>query len=104
MLAAAWNVLYKAQREGRLANTGPYRRVRHPQYVGFVLILFGFLLQWPTILTLAMFPVLVAMYAHLARREGHDMIARFGQEYRDYAARTPRFFPRLAAGRPVTQR
>ena len=51
-----------------------------------------------------MFPVLVAMYAHLARREEQDMITRFGPEYRDYAARTPRFFPRLAADRPVTQR
>ena len=105
MLAAAWNVLYRARREGRLATTGLYGRLRHPQYVGFVLILFGFLLQWPTILTLAMFPVLVAMYAHLARREEQDMIARFGPEYRDYAARTPPFSPagRRPAGYSTTK-
>ena len=58
LLSAAWRVLYQAQRTGTLAVTGPYARIRHPQYVGFVMILVGFLFQWPTILTLAMFPVL----------------------------------------------
>ena len=104
VLAAAWNVLYQAQRERRLATTGLYARMRHPQYVGFVMIMFGFLLQWPTILTLAMFPVLVLMYGYLAKREEEDMIRQFGQEYRQYAARTPRFFPRLGTDNPVPQR
>ena len=104
LLAAAWNVLYHAQREHRLALTGPYARMRHPQYVGFVLIMFGFLLQWPTILTLAMFPVLVVMYGYLAKREEYDMMAEFGKEYRDYAARTPRFLPRLGGNDLLTQR
>lgn len=104
LLAASWNVLYHAQREYRLALTGPYARMRHPQYVGFVLIMFGFLLQWPTILTLAMFPVLVVMYGYLAKREEDDMIAEFGKEYRDYAARTPRFLPRVGGNDLLTQR
>jgi protein-S-isoprenylcysteine O-methyltransferase Ste14 len=95
LLARAWSVLYAAQRAARLATTGPYARTRHPQYAGFVLILFGFLLQWPTILTLAMFPVLLAMYAWLARAEEAEMTARFGDAYRRYAARTPRFIPRF---------
>lgn len=96
LLASAWDVLYRAQRAGRLATTGPYARMRHPQYVGFVLILAGFLLQWPTLLTVAMFPVLVAMYAWLARREEADMERAFGDAWRQYAARTPRFLPRLS--------
>lgn len=104
LLAAAWKILYHAQRERRLAVTGPYARMRHPQYVGFVLIMFGFLLQWPTILTLAMFPVLVVMYGYLAKREEVDMMAEFGKEYRDYAARTPRFLPRLGGNDLLTQR
>ncbi len=98
ILAKAWNVLWQAQREHRLATTGLYARLRHPQYLGFVAILFGFLLQWPTILTLAMFPVLVGMYAWLARQEERDMEAQFGQAWRDYAARTPRFIPRWGGG------
>jgi protein-S-isoprenylcysteine O-methyltransferase Ste14 len=96
LISAAWRVLYEAQREGRLAVTGPYAYVRHPQYVGFVMIMFGFLLQWPTLLTLAMFPVLVWMYARLARAEERDAIASFGDAYRRYAARVPAFIPRLA--------
>jgi len=95
LLAAAWNVLYQAQREHRLALTGPYAYVRHPQYVGFVSIMFGFLMQWPTLITLTMFPILVYMYVRLARREEQDAIADFGEPYRRYSAETPAFFPRV---------
>ena len=94
LLAAAWNVLYRAQRQRQLATTGPYAHVRHPQYVGFASIMFGFLLQWPTLVTLAMFPILVYMYARLARKEEHDALIQFGDEYRRYMARTPSFLPR----------
>ena len=94
LLASAWKVLYAAQLEHRLATSGPYGRIRHPQYVAFVLVMFGFLLQWPTILTVIMFPVLVVMYSHLAKQEESDMAAHFGAEYTAYAAVTPRFFPK----------
>ena len=94
VIMSAWRVLYEAQREGRLATTGLYARVRHPQYVGFVAVLLGFLVQWPTILTLAMFPVLVWMYARLARIEEREVRARFGAAYDAYAAQVPRFIPR----------
>ena len=94
LLARAWRVLYAAQRTHTLATTGPYARIRHPQYAAFVLIMFGFLVQWPTLLTLAMFPVLTYMYVRLARREEREVAAEFGQEYKRYAARTPAFIPR----------
>jgi protein-S-isoprenylcysteine O-methyltransferase Ste14 len=99
-LSASWRVLLKAQQDGALATTGPYASVRHPQYVGFIVIMFGFLLQWPTLLTLAMFPVLVTMYVRLAHREERDAAAEFGPVWEAYAAVTPRWFPRLtrAAG------
>lgn len=95
LLSSAWNVLYKAQREKRLATTGPYAYVRHPQYDGFILIMVGFLLQWPTLLTLIMFPILVTMYVRLARREEREVREEFGEEYAGYAAGTPAFLPRL---------
>ena len=41
LLASAWKILYAAQRSHQLATTGAYARIRHPQYVGFVLIMFG---------------------------------------------------------------
>jgi protein-S-isoprenylcysteine O-methyltransferase Ste14 len=95
LLSAAWNVLYHAQRANRLATAGPYACIRHPQYVAFVMVLLGFLLQWPTLLTLLMFPVLVVMYGRLAVTEEREMRARFGAEFDAYAARTTRFVPQL---------
>ena len=96
LIAAAWRVLYDAQQRGTLATTGPYSYVRHPQYDGFILIMFGFLLQWPTILTLAMFPVLVWMYVRLAQQEEREALASFGKAYADYAAQVPAFIPQLS--------
>jgi methanethiol S-methyltransferase len=95
LISAAWRVLYSAQQRHTLATAGPYSYVRHPQYVGFILVMFGFLVQWPTLLTLAMFPVLVFMYLKLARAEERETLVSFGDTYREYMAKVPAFFPRL---------
>jgi protein-S-isoprenylcysteine O-methyltransferase Ste14 len=66
--------------------------------------MFGFLLQWPTLLTLAMFPILVFMYVRLAKGEEHAALAEFGDPYRRYMADVPGFVPklgRLSAQRPL---
>ena len=94
VISNAWSVLYAAQRKHALATTDAYAYVRHPQYVGFILVMFGFLLQWPTLLTLAMFPVLVWMYVRLARSEEQEAIVAFGDAYRQYARSVPAFIPR----------
>jgi protein-S-isoprenylcysteine O-methyltransferase Ste14 len=94
LISAAWRVLYHAQQSGELATIGPYAHVRHPQYLGFILIMVGFLVQWPTFLTLAMFPVLVWMYVRLAREEERDAVATFAEAYVAYAERVPAFLPR----------
>lgn len=93
MLASAWRVLHAAQQQRELATDGIYARLRHPQYSAFIVIMFGFLLQWPTLPTLIMFPVLVYVYVRLARREEQDAIQEFGERYRAYMARTPAFIP-----------
>ena len=95
LISAAWKVLYDAQQARGLATSGPYRFVRHPQYVGFILVMLGFLVQWPTILTLAMFPVLTGMYVKLARDEERAVRADFGDAYDKYAAEVPAFFPKM---------
>jgi protein-S-isoprenylcysteine O-methyltransferase Ste14 len=95
LLGAAWKVLYQAQRTGQVAMTGPYAHVRHPQYIGFILIMLGFLIEWPTFLTLIMFPILVIMYIFLARREEQESLSMFGDDYASYVAQTPAFFPKL---------
>lgn len=95
LIANAWRVLYDAQQRQALATTGPYRYVRHPQYVGFFLVMLGFLVQWPTLLTLAMFPVLTAMYVKLAKTEERLALTEFGTAYSDYAKDVPAFVPRM---------
>lgn len=96
LIAAAWRVLYAAQHDHRLAMDGPYSYVRHPQYVGFVLVMLGFLTQWPTLLTLAMFPILVIMYVRLSFVEEREAREEFGEAYVRYAAAVPAFVPRLS--------
>ena len=100
LIAAAWRVLMRAQRDGVVADTGPYARVRHPQYAGFILIMIGFLLQWPTFATLLMFPILLVVYRRLAIREEREVMGRLGEVWERYAASTPRFIPRLHTALP----
>jgi protein-S-isoprenylcysteine O-methyltransferase Ste14 len=97
LLSASWRVLFEAQRTHALATTGPYGHIRHPQYLAFILIMIGFLLQWPTVLTLLMLPVLVVMYVRLAHKEEREVRAELGATWDAYAAHTPRWIPRLRA-------
>jgi protein-S-isoprenylcysteine O-methyltransferase Ste14 len=97
LLSSAWGVLHKAQRENRLATTGWYARCRHPQYVAFILIMFGFLLQWPTIPTVVMFPVLMVVYVKLAKREEQQAIDEFGDQYLEYRQKTPGWLPNFSS-------
>ena len=95
LLSAGWRILYQAQKTKTLATTGPYRYIRHPQYAAFTLVMFGFLLQWPTILTLIMFPILVYTYVRLSHKEERAVETEFGEAYRLYLRQTPRYFPNL---------
>jgi methanethiol S-methyltransferase len=95
LLASAWKILYDAQRTATLATSGPYARIRHPQYAAFIVIMAGFLLQWPTLVTLVLFPILTITYVRLAHREETEVKATFGVAWDEYAARTPRFIPDL---------
>ena len=88
-----WKKVYYSG--GMLVKDGPYRYVRHPQYLGLYSVALGLLIMWPTFLTLAMFPVLVNMYYRLARREEREMMERFGDEYRGYKSKTGMFLPRI---------
>ncbi len=80
---------------GDLTTNGIYKYVRHPQYSGFIIIILGFLIQWPTIITLIMAPVLGIMYIRLSKKEEKAMINEFGDKYLEYMASVPRFIPAL---------
>lgn len=94
LLIEGWREVYLARREGRLATDRLYGVVRHPQYTGIFLAIFGQLIHWPTIPTLVLFPAIVWAYYRLAKREEAEMIERFGEEYLVYGRRVPMFFPR----------
>jgi protein-S-isoprenylcysteine O-methyltransferase Ste14 len=94
LLASSWRVLYAARKSQTLATAGPYSQVRHPPYAAFIAIMFGFLLQWPTIPTLVMFPILVWVYVRLAKQEEGQVLAEFGETYIRYARTVPAFIPR----------
>ncbi|WHZ26287.1 MAG: hypothetical protein OJF51_001082 [Nitrospira sp.] len=93
LLAVSWRILYRAQRAQVLATSGPYALIRHPQYAAFIIMMLGFLLQWPTVPTLLMFPVLVGMYILLAHQEEAEARRQFRETYDRYAAVTPAFLP-----------
>ena len=94
LFAEGWRELYRAHKEKRLASDGLYGLVRHPQYTGLFLGLFGEgVVHWPTIFSVALFPIIVIAYTLLSYREEKKMLKEFGEEYRAYKDRTPMFFP-----------
>jgi protein-S-isoprenylcysteine O-methyltransferase Ste14 len=101
LIFSGWYRIYKAQKKDELVTGGPYRYMRHPQYTGIFLALFGQLIHWPTAPTLVLFPVIVWVYYRLSRREEKAMLAKFGEEYRAYMRRVPMFFPRIEQWRLV---
>ena len=100
LIANSWKILYQAAKENKIATIGPYKYIRHPQYAGFLIIIIGFLLQWPTIPTLLMAPVLFIMYVRLAKKEEQATI-QTNPEYLKYQKTTPAFIPRLFGKKPV---
>ena len=91
LLALGWHRIYRGK--GGLVIDGIYAFVRHPQYLGLILIVIGFLIQWPTLPTLLMAPILIARYVRLAHDEEKEMEAVFGETYRRYRERVPGLRP-----------
>lgn len=95
MLVKGWREIYRANQEGRLAIDGLYGIVRHPQYTGILLALFGEgVVHWPTVFSVGLYPIIVIAYVWLARREERELIKKLGDEYRSYQRHVPMFFPR----------
>lgn len=100
-----WRELYRAHRQHQLAMTGLYGLVRHPQYTGLFIGLFGEgVVHWPTLFSVALFPVIVLAYVWLARHEEKRMMDEFGEEYRLYRKHVPMFVPRLGQWRQFVDR
>ena len=97
-----WREVYRARKEDRLMTNGLYRFVRHPQYAGLFIALFGEgIVHWPTLFSVLLFPLIVLAYVRLARKEERLMIDRFGEQYRAYQSRVPMFVPRWGQWRQM---
>lgn len=95
MVADGWRRIHQARRSGELMTDGIYSVVRHPQYTGLFLIVFGEgIVHWPTIVSAAAFPIIIFAYTMLARKEEREMLGKFGEGYREYQRRVPMFIPR----------
>jgi protein-S-isoprenylcysteine O-methyltransferase Ste14 len=100
LIVSGWRVIHreywsKEKGEGKLVTDGIYAYIRHPQYSGFILLTFGLLIHWATIPLLVMWPLLVRQYVKLAKQEESEMIEQFGDDYREYMEKVPRFFPKF---------
>jgi methanethiol S-methyltransferase len=102
IMSRGWRRIHQAR--GELVTDGIYAYVRHPQYLGLFLLIVSLLIQWPTILSVLMAPVLFVVYVRLARREEGELETLFGEVYRDYKARVPAFFPRFGIGRRLERK
>lgn len=100
-----WRELYRARQQNRLATDGLYAYIRHPQYTGLFIGLFGEgVVHWPTVFSLTVFPAIVIAYVLLARREEKQVLEQFGESYRDYQSHVPMFFPRWGQWKPMVVR
>lgn len=90
---SGWKLIHKEK--DSLVTTGIYSKIRHPQYSGIFLISLGMLIQWPTLLTVLMFPVLIFAYYRLAQREEKNIEAKYRAEYNLYKEIVPPFIPKL---------
>lgn len=105
LFAQGWREVYRAHQEKRLATDGLYGLVRHPQYSGLFLALFGEgIVHWPTLFSVGLFPVIVLAYTLLARREERVMVDQFGGAYSAYQRRMPMFIPRRDQWRQLVER
>ena len=95
-LGENWSVSLELREGHQLISHGVYRRVRHPMYASIWLwglaqgmMLANWLAGWSALLAFA------AMYFIRLPREERLMCEKFGDNYRDYARRTGRLFPRF---------
>ena len=94
LFAQGWRQVYRARGESQLVTGGLYRFVRHPQYTGLFIALFGEgIVHWPTLFSVGLFPIIVFAYCRLAKNEERQMIKEFGEVYRTYQRQVPMFIP-----------
>lgn len=89
LISLGWWSLYRQAKQKTFARTGLYALSRHPQYLGFILLILGWFFGWPTIITVIFSPILIYKYLRAGQSEEKDAEAFFGAEYKKYRDSTP---------------
>jgi protein-S-isoprenylcysteine O-methyltransferase Ste14 len=76
-----------------LVTDGPYALVRHPQFLSAIVVCFFGCVVYPYGFALVNLGIFSLALWTLSTLEERELVAHFGQAYRDYAARVPRLFP-----------
>jgi protein-S-isoprenylcysteine O-methyltransferase Ste14 len=92
LIIAGWRRLYPAD---DLVTSGIYRHMRHPQYLGFIMVATGLLGLWPTMLTILLYPPLVLIYWRQANAEDKELFKKHGAKFIRYKEETYGFLPKL---------
>ncbi len=77
----------------QLVDSGVYSLVRHPMYLGILLLCLGFFLAIPSLISLAVWIAFFLFYDKMATHEENDLIRIFGADYIAYQKRVPKWFP-----------
>lgn len=96
IISSGWSAIHRGK--GEMVTSGVYSYLRHPQYVGFIAVIIGFLVQWPTLVTIVMAPILVFRYVRLAYKEENKALDEFGDAYRAYMKQVPAWIPKFSKG------
>jgi len=91
LIFLGWVKIHGAK--GEIVTDNVYRYVRHPQYLGLMILTLGTLVQWPTLITVPMWPFLSLLYYRLAKKEEKELEERFGSKYTKYKQAVPMLIP-----------
>jgi len=90
LIIVGWITLYRNIKRDGFVTNGIYSYSRHPQYFGFILIIAGWFIGWPTILTAIFAPILIYKYVNVCKTEEKEMLNKFSG-YQGYKESVPFF-------------
>ena len=88
-------VFEEERKELMVIKTDVFARVRHPLYFGSILIYLGFVTLSASVIALVIFFIIVMFYYYLCRYEEQLLLAKLGDEYKNYMKNVPMLIPRM---------
>lgn len=90
VVVSGWITLYRNIKKTKLVTSGIYAYSRHPQYLGFLMIIIGWCIGWPTIMSIVFTCILTFMYIRVCWKEEKEVSQQI-PEYQNYKQSVPFF-------------